>query len=109
MQTKDHRARTLVLVMTAVLMAGLAGSAFAAPNTLNRDSIPAQYKWDLSHIYPNWEEWQQGYDRLDSLMQAYAALQGTLASGPEAVLHAFQLSDEPALFRELVPERTCIW
>jgi len=94
MQTKDHRARTLVFVMTAVMLASLAGTAFAAPNTLNRDSIPAKYKWDLSHIYPNWEEWQKGYDRLDSLMQAYAALQGTLNNGPEAVLHAFQLSDE---------------
>lgn len=94
MQTKDNRARIVVFVMAAVFALGLAGTSFAAPNTLNRDSIPDKYKWDLSDIYPNWDAWQQGYDRLDSLMKAFAALQGTLANGPEAALHAFQLQDE---------------
>lgn len=94
MLTREHRTRALVYVMTALFMVGVASTAFAAPNTLNRDSIPARYKWDLTHIYPNWEAWQQGYDRLDSLMTEFAGLKGTLANGPEATLRAFQLQDE---------------
>ncbi len=64
------------------------------PTTLNRDSIPDKYKWDLSHIYQDWEAWEVGLNQMIELMDEYAALKGTLKDGPEAVLHAAKLSDE---------------
>ncbi|MEW5796890.1 MAG: oligoendopeptidase F [Candidatus Zixiibacteriota bacterium] len=68
--------------------------AQAGPNTSNRDSIPDKYKWDLGQIYTDWAAWEQGLARLQQLMDEYAALKGTLASGPQAILKASQVGDE---------------
>ena len=32
----------------------------AQTNFESREEIPAKYKWDLSVIYSNWEEWDAG-------------------------------------------------
>jgi oligoendopeptidase F len=68
--------------------------AAAAPQTMVREEIPTQYKWDLSHIYSAWEEWDDAFRLLDGQIEALAKLQGTLAKGPQALLHAFGLRDE---------------
>ncbi len=60
----------------------------------NRVDIDARHKWDLSRIYPDWSAWKAGYDQLSRQVDAYAALRGTLAKGPEALLAAYQLGDE---------------
>ncbi|WP_221030605.1 oligoendopeptidase F [Actomonas aquatica] len=66
----------------------------AKPDTMNRDEIAEDYKWDFSQIYPNWEAWEADMAVLDGLIDDYAALQGTLASGPEALVRASELSDD---------------
>ena len=68
--------------------------AAAKPDTRNRAEIPAQYKWDFTPIFPDWSAWESALTELQSKMDAYAALKGTLAQGPSALLHAYQLSDE---------------
>jgi oligoendopeptidase F len=79
---------------TVVAIALLAGAVNAAtPGTLVRDSIPDQYKWDLSKIYSGWDAWEDGLGQLEDLMGRYSALKGTLAQGPEQVLQAYQISD----------------
>src|SRR5262245_824080 len=60
----------------------------------DRHEIPDRFKWDLSHIYPDWSTWQTAYDDLEKKIGAYAALQGTLAQGPERLLAAMKLSDD---------------
>jgi oligoendopeptidase F len=60
----------------------------------NRQEIPERYKWNLEDIFPDWDAWQKGYEKLDAGIERYAALKGTLAEGPERLLEAFQLSDE---------------
>ncbi len=59
-----------------------------------RNEIPAKYRWQLSDIYADWGAWQTGYEQLDALIDNYAALAGSLASGPEALLAALKLDDE---------------
>jgi oligoendopeptidase F len=59
-----------------------------------RADIPSQFKWDLGDIFPDWAAWDAGYRELDRCIDEFAALRGTLASGPEAVLTAFRLNDE---------------
>ena len=54
-------ALTIVLVLAA-------GIAQAGMNTLNRDSIPDKYKWDLNQIYADWTAWEQGLTQLQQLM-----------------------------------------
>ncbi|MCP4702985.1 MAG: oligoendopeptidase F family protein, partial [candidate division Zixibacteria bacterium] len=61
----------------------------AKPNTLIRDEIPDEYKWDFSDIYPDWETWSADMVKLERLMDDYAAMQGTIGEDPENLLKAF--------------------
>ena len=68
--------------------------AAVAPPLRERQDIPDRFKWDLTHIFPDWQAWQAAYAELDSKIARYATLQGTIARGDEALLAAFRLSDE---------------
>jgi oligoendopeptidase F len=59
-----------------------------------RNAIPANYTWDLSHICANWDEWQASYRRLDEAIESFAGRQGTLADGTDALVDAFRAMDE---------------
>jgi oligoendopeptidase F len=59
-----------------------------------REEIPERFKWNLHDIFPNWEEWDAAYKQLEAGIDKYAALKGTLASGPAKLLEAFRLSEE---------------
>jgi oligoendopeptidase F len=65
----------------------------AAPPLRDRRDIPDKFKWNLSHIFLDWDAWQRAYDQLDGKIDTYARLQGTLAAGPERLLTAMKLSD----------------
>src|SRR5688572_23711752 len=65
-----------------------------AVRSRNRQEIAEQYKWNLNDIFPNWETWEEGYKTLEAGIDRYAALKGTLASGPGRLLEAYQISDE---------------
>jgi oligoendopeptidase F len=68
--------------------------ATAALQLRDRHDIPDRFKWNLSHIFPDWSEWQAAYDDLERKIGAYAALQGTLAQGAERLLAAMKISDD---------------
>ena len=61
--------------------------------TRTRDQIEDRWKWNLQDIFPDWEAWDAARAELARGVDEYATLQGTLASGPDALLRAFQLSD----------------
>jgi oligoendopeptidase F len=64
------------------------------PATRNRAEIAAGYKWDFSPIYPDWTAWEQGMKEIETKMDSFAALKGSLKDGPGAVLAAYRLYDE---------------
>jgi oligoendopeptidase F len=66
----------------------------AAPPLRDRENIPDRFKWDLSHIFSSRDAWMAAYEELESKIGAYAALRGTLATGPDQLLAAYKLSDE---------------
>jgi oligoendopeptidase F len=66
----------------------------AAPALRERDQIPDRFKWNLTHIFPDWPAWEAAYRDLDQKIVAFGALQGTLAKGGDALLGALQLRDE---------------
>jgi len=68
--------------------------AAPAPQLRDRKDIPDRFKWNLTHIFPEWPSWQAAYTELEQKIAAYAALQGTLAKGPEQLLAAMKLSDD---------------
>ncbi len=78
-------------------MTALSTSSTAAsfkPSTRNRAEIDAGYKWDFAPIYASWEAWEAGIKDMEAKMAEYAALKGTLAQGPDALLRAYRLADE---------------
>ena len=68
--------------------------AAAAPELRDRVDISDRYKWNLTDIFSDWDAWQQAYDALETRIAAYAALQGTLAQGPDRLMTAMTLSDD---------------
>jgi oligoendopeptidase F len=66
----------------------------AAPPLRDRDEIPDRFKWNLRNIYADWNDWQRSYDELDRKIQAFGELPGTLATGPDALLHALKQRDD---------------
>ena len=85
----------LVGGMLGAVTLGFTGSTvLAKPDTRVRSEIPAKYRWDFSAIYPSWEAWEAGMKEMEAKMEAFAALKGTLASGPAAVLKAYRAYDE---------------
>ncbi|HLG55156.1 MAG TPA: oligoendopeptidase F [Vicinamibacterales bacterium] len=58
-----------------------------------RESIPAQYRWDLTAICASWDDWSASYRELDAAIVAFKGRQGTLAAGPESLLEAFRGMD----------------
>jgi oligoendopeptidase F len=66
----------------------------AATELRDRQNIPDRFKWDLAHIFSDWTAWQVAYDQLESNIAEFAALQGTLAGGPNHLLTALRLRDD---------------
>ncbi|MCJ7754409.1 MAG: hypothetical protein MUP13_07570, partial [Thermoanaerobaculales bacterium] len=64
------------------------------PATRDRAQIAEKFTWDLSQIYPDWAAWEADLERLQSLMESYQELKGTLAEGAQQVLLASRLSDD---------------
>ena len=86
--------RTLVSLLLISLFIGI--TAFPLPSQASereREDIAAQYKWNLSDIYASWEKWETGLATLESLMDEFAALKGTLSQGPDALYRALELND----------------
>ena len=51
--------------------------------TRTREEIPEAFTWNLSDIYPGWDEWEAGLAEFERMLPGYAELRGTLAEGPE--------------------------
>ena len=59
-----------------------------------REEIPDRFKWNLNDIFDSWQSWESAYKALETGIDRYAALKGTLSGGPERLLDAFRLSEE---------------
>ncbi|MGH9253437.1 MAG: oligoendopeptidase F [Vicinamibacterales bacterium] len=59
-----------------------------------REEIPPKYKWDLTSICRDWDDWASGYQALEAAVESFKMLQGTLALGPESLLAAFRAMDD---------------
>jgi oligoendopeptidase F len=69
--------------------------AEAPASTLrSRDEIADRFKWDLTSIFTDWEGWQAAHDLLESRIEAFGRLQGTLSGGADSLLTALRLRDE---------------
>ena len=60
----------------------------------DRALVDQAYKWNLDDIYPDWIAWEAGRAELDRRIDEYAALRGTLGTGPDRLRAAFRLNDD---------------
>lgn len=86
--------RILLLWGIGCIALGPSLATAAVPGTRARDEIPPEYRWDFTPIYADWAAWEAGMKEFEKQMDAFAALKGTLAQGPQAVLAAYRAFDE---------------
>ncbi len=72
--------------LAVMAFSSLAG---AKPATLDRDKIPAEYKWDVTQIYADDMAWRQALVDADTRIQTLAKRAGSFANGPDAVAEAY--------------------
>lgn len=55
-----------------------------------RNEIPAEYKWDLTHLFADRDAWEKAYAECESLLPELAALKGTLGKSAESLYNAYE-------------------
>jgi oligoendopeptidase F len=77
------------------LLVLLAASLLTAPlpaQQKERSSVPDQYKWDLSKIYPGDQAWRTAKETLVAELPAIRAFKGTLGSSAQKLADALELT-----------------
>jgi oligoendopeptidase F len=82
---------------TVVVAICLATTALArTEQQQERSAIPDRYKWNLSEIYPTDEAWRAAKDKLVAELPAVRPFKGALASSPQKLADALELSSRLA-------------
>ena len=58
-----------------------------------RSDIAPEFTWNLDDIFPHWEAWEDARKALETRIDEYAALKGTLHQSGDRLLSAFHLND----------------
>ncbi len=58
-----------------------------------RSDIAPEFTWNLADIFPHWEAWEDARKALETRIDEYAALKGTLHQSGDRLLSAFHLND----------------
>ena len=72
----------------------LLASVDPTTSTLERSAIEEKYKWDLSKMYPNMQDWEAHYKQVDSMIHEFAAKSGKVESSAQSLLDALKLRDQ---------------
>jgi len=86
--------KSLRLFLALLLVGSIQGES------LERDSIPDKYKWNLSDIYADWESWEQDLNTLKEKMDEFVQLKGTLSTSPDQLLRALESVDDLSIMTE---------
>src|ERR1043165_5661467 len=62
--------------------------------TLERSAIEDKYKWDLSKMYSGEQDWQSHYDKVESMINEFAAKSGKVGESTQSLLDALKLRDQ---------------
>ena len=92
MHLPKHRHLHALIVVTLALASGISGLA----QQQERSAVADKYKWDLSQIYPNEQAWRAEKDKLTGALPAVRAFKGTLASSPQKLADALELTSRLA-------------
>lgn len=56
----------------------------------NRNEIPAELKWDFTHIFADAEAWEAAYSACEARIPELSALKGTLGTSAESLYNAYE-------------------
>ncbi|MGL5981820.1 MAG: oligoendopeptidase F [Cetobacterium sp.] len=62
----------------------------------NNNDINQQYKWDLTHIYPNWNEWDKDLLKLKELMAEVPKYEGLISQNSNNFIKFIALEESVA-------------
>lgn len=60
---------------------------------LERKDVPQEYKWDLTQIYKNDDEWKADLDSIIPLTEKLASFKGKLSQGSDTLLEALKADE----------------
>jgi oligoendopeptidase F len=87
-----HCALTISAVLAGAGTTGLQASTATQAQQQERSAVPDKYKWDLSQIYPTEQAWRAAKDKLAAETPSVRAFRGTLASSPQKLADALELT-----------------
>ncbi len=56
----------------------------------NRNEIPAELKWDFTHMFATPEDWEKAFAECEAAIPSVAAVRGTLGQSAEALYNAYE-------------------
>lgn len=60
----------------------------------DRNLIAEKYKWNLSDIYPSWDEWQKDFEEVQVLMKELPKYKGQIKGNPEKFVEVHSLIEK---------------
>jgi len=76
--------KKLALFMTIVFSVSIAQSQVKI-----REEVEDRYKWDLTHLYANDQEWRSSLEKLSKEIDKVSTFKGTLTKSSKSLLEAF--------------------
>ena len=58
-----------------------------------RKEIEPRFRWNLDHIFSDWDEWKEACREFEERVARFGELRGSLGDGPENLLRALRLAD----------------
>tara|TARA_R110001583_G_scaffold48896_5_gene153031 strand:+ start:197 stop:2095 length:1899 start_codon:yes stop_codon:yes gene_type:complete len=80
------------IIMT-LLAATMCLQATAQVNYKTREEIPAQYKWNFSDIYENWEAWEADFKSMSKDVEQIQVLKGKLGENADNLLKLLSVQE----------------
>jgi oligoendopeptidase F len=87
-----HLPKTPVFHALLIVSLAIASATPGRAQQQERGAVSDKYKWDLSQIYTNDQAWRAAKDKLSAEMPAVRAFKGTLASSPQKLADALELT-----------------
>ena len=70
-----------------------------------REELPPEMCWDLTSLYASEQDWENDFQKLDSLVKDYQSFQGHLKDSAATLKQAFETADR--LY--LIMEQLCVY
>ena len=64
-----------------------------SPSIPERETIEEKYKWDLTHIYPTLDAWENDFKWIENNISGYKKFEGKLAESAAILLSCLKLDD----------------